>query len=57
VYDVLGREVATLINEYKQPGSHNVEFRVKNEEYASVVFFYRLKAGSYVETKKMMVIK
>jgi len=57
VYDVLGREVAKLIDEFKQPGNYSVEFRVKNEGYASGVFFYQLKAGNYSSFKKMLFIK
>ncbi len=57
VYDVLGREVATLVDEYRDAGSYNVEFRIENLELSSGIYFYQLKAGDYVETKKMMVIK
>ncbi|MCS7210277.1 MAG: T9SS type A sorting domain-containing protein [Chloroherpetonaceae bacterium] len=55
VYDALGREVATLVNERKPAGLHQVEFRPVN--LASGTYFYRLQAGSYSETKKMMLIK
>ena len=59
VYDLLGREVATLVNEEKPAGSYNVEFNLESSiKYpSSGVFFYRLKAGNYVETKKMILLK
>ncbi len=55
VYDALGREVATLVNERKDAGLHQVEFRPMN--LASGTYFYRLQAGQFVETKKMILIK
>ena len=55
VYDVLGREIATLVNEGKSPGSYEVEFTATG--LPSGIYFYRLKAGSYIETKKMILLK
>lgn len=59
VYDLLGREVATLVNEEKPAGSYELEFNpessIKNP--ASGVYFYRLQAGSFVETKKMILLR
>ncbi|MFZ1518094.1 MAG: T9SS type A sorting domain-containing protein [Ignavibacteriaceae bacterium] len=55
VFDVLGREVATLIDEYKNADSYEVEFNASN--MPSGVYFYQLKAGEYIETKKMILIK
>ena len=57
VYDVLGREVATLVDEYRDAGSYSVEFRIKNLELSSGIYFYQLKAGEFVETKKMLLLK
>lgn len=65
VYDILGNEVATLVNEEKQPGTYEVEFSAKGGfasggnayNLPSGVYFYRLKAGSFIETKKMILIK
>jgi hypothetical protein len=57
VYDVLGREVATLVNEYRPAGIYNVEFRIENLELSSGVYFYQLKAGEFIQTKKMIVMK
>ena len=59
VYDVLGNEVATLVDEYKPAGSYEVEFNpasnIKNP--ASGIYFYQLRAGAFIETKKMILIK
>ncbi|MDP2039497.1 MAG: T9SS type A sorting domain-containing protein, partial [Ignavibacteria bacterium] len=57
VYDVLGREVATLVDEYKQPGSYNCKWRIENGEFPSGVYFYQLRAGDYLETKKCTLMK
>ncbi|MFA7421904.1 MAG: aryl-sulfate sulfotransferase [Melioribacteraceae bacterium] len=57
VYDVLGREVATLVDEYKQAGSHNCKLRIVNGELSSGIYFYRLQSGSYCETKKFVLMK
>jgi hypothetical protein len=53
VYDVLGREIAVLVNERKQPGEYKVTWNA--EGVPSGVYFYRIVAGEFVETKKMMV--
>ena len=55
IYDVLGKEIATLVNEEKPPGEYEVEFDGK--ELASGIYFYRLKAGSNVISKKMIILK
>ena len=55
VYDVLGREVATLVNEVKEPGTYTVQFDGSN--LASGVYFYRLSAGSYLATHKMILMR
>ena len=58
VYDVLGNEVATLVDEYKTAGSYEVEFKTSGiKNLASGIYFYRLKAGSFTETKKMVLLK
>ena len=54
VYDVLGKEIATLVNEEKQPGEYEVEFHAS--ALPSGVYFYQLRAGSFVETKKMILL-
>ena len=55
VFDVLGQEVATLINSDLEAGSHNIDFKASNLN--SGVYIYRLQAGSFVETKKMVLMK
>ena len=55
IYDVLGREVATLVNKEQQPGSYEVIFDASG--LTSGVYYYKLTAGSFVETKKMILIK
>jgi M6 family metalloprotease-like protein len=55
VYDLLGREVAELVNEPKAPGEYKVRFDARG--LSSGMYFYRLQAGSLTETKKMMLLK
>ena len=59
VYDVLGNEIATLVNEEKQPGTYEVEFNTSTIKHlpSSGIYFYQLKAGNFVETKKMILLK
>jgi len=55
IYDVLGREVATLVNQQLKPGTYEVEWDAGN--YPSGVYFYKLKAGDFTDTRKMILIK
>ena len=55
VYDILGREVATLVNEQKHAGNYEVIFSASN--LPSGIYFYRLKAGSFTHTKKMILLR
>jgi len=59
VYDVLGKEVATLVNEEKPAGSYEVEFKssVGSLQLASGIYYYQLRAGDYIETRKMILLK
>jgi len=57
VHDILGKEIATLVDEVLEPGIHNSSFRIPNSAFTSGVFFYQLRTGSYVETKKMVLMK
>ena len=59
VYDVLGNEVTTLVNEYKPAGKYEVEFNSSPgiRDLASGIYFYQLKAGDYIITKKMILLK
>ena len=56
VYDVLGNEVTTLVDEDKQPGIYEVEFSAKGGS-ASGIYLYQLKTGAFVQTKKMILAK
>lgn len=55
VYDILGKEVATLVNEMTQPGFHTVDFDASN--LATGIYFYRIDAGEFSSVKKMMLVK
>lgn len=55
LYDVLGKKIATLMNEVKEAGIYSVPFNAAS--LSSGVYFYRLTAGNFVSTKKMIVIK
>ena len=55
VFDILGNEVATLVNEVKEPGTYAVEFNGSN--LASGVYFYRLQAGTYVQTRRLLLVR
>jgi len=55
IYDITGREVQTLVNESVQPGTYEVSF--DGSGFNSGVYFYKLTAGDYSETKKMVLIK
>jgi len=57
VYDVLGREVATLLNEYRYAGSGFVQFDASRYQVSSGVYFYRMQAGTEVQTKRMILVK
>jgi hypothetical protein len=56
IYDVLGNEVATLVNKEVSAGTYEVEFSAKGGS-ASGVYFYKIKAGEYSDTKKMILMK
>ena len=55
VYDVLGNEIATLVNEEKQAGEYEVEF--DGTALPSGIYFYQIKAGTHIQTKKMTILK
>jgi photosystem II stability/assembly factor-like uncharacterized protein len=64
IYDVLGNEIAVLVDDYKSAGSYEVEFNVvqtssvaAHPSITSGIYFYRLRIGSFVETKKMLLLK
>ncbi len=55
VYDILGREITTLINENKPSGNYKIEFNAR--KLSSGIYFYKLQTNKYSETKKMMLLK
>lgn len=55
IYDILGNDVATLVDEYREKGKYQVEFNASN--LPSGVYIYKLTAGSFISSKKMTVIK
>ena len=55
IYDVLGNEIATLIDEYKPAGRYEIEFTASS--LPSGVYFYQMRAGDFIETKKMLLLK
>jgi len=59
VFDVLGNEITTLVDEFKPAGRYEVEFQssVGSRHLASGIYFYQLSAGSFVQTKKMILIR
>ncbi|MBK9097744.1 MAG: DUF1028 domain-containing protein [bacterium] len=62
VYDVLGNEIATLVNEEKRPGTYEVEFNAISHSgevrnLPSGIYFYKLIAGNFVDTKKMILLR
>jgi hypothetical protein len=56
VFDVLGNEVATLVDEYKPAGTYEVGFNANNG-LPSGIYFYQLKSGDYSASKKMILVK
>lgn len=55
VFNLLGQEVASLVNEVKAPGTYNVDFNASN--LASGIYVYQITAGTFVSSKKMMLVK
>ncbi|HEX9252990.1 MAG TPA: T9SS type A sorting domain-containing protein, partial [Ignavibacteriaceae bacterium] len=56
IFDALGREIETLVNEYKDAGVHSTFFNVSST-LPSGIYFYQLKTENYIETKKMILLK
>ena len=59
VYDVLGNEIITLVDEFKYPGIYEVDFNTSSAKYnlTSGVYFYQLKMGMFADTKKMIILR
>jgi hypothetical protein len=55
IYDILGNDMVTLADEYSPTGKYEVEFNAAN--LPSGVYFYQLKAGEFIQTKKMLLLK
>ncbi|MCX7874580.1 MAG: glycoside hydrolase family 3 C-terminal domain-containing protein [Melioribacteraceae bacterium] len=57
IFDSIGSEVATIVNEFQKAGTYNVKLNISNYNLASGVYFYHLKAGNHIQTKKMIILK
>ncbi len=57
VYDTIGNEVEELVNEEQQAGNYKVQFSIGSRQLASGIYFYQIRAGSHVQTKKMLLLK
>jgi hypothetical protein len=57
VINILGEEIATIMNEQKHSGEYTIEFNADKYNLASGVYFYRLTAGSFTSVKKMLLLK
>ena len=57
IYNALGKEVATIVNEVLAPGKYNYQFSTADYQLASGIYFYKLEAGGFVETKSMILLK
>ena len=57
VYDILGNEIATLVNKEQSPGEYEVVFDADKYNLSSGIYFYQLKAGNFIQTKKLVLIK
>jgi hypothetical protein len=57
VYDILGNEIATLINEYKPAGKYNSQWSIINSNFPSGIYFYKLTANNFSVTKKLLILK
>ncbi|MBK8550226.1 MAG: T9SS type A sorting domain-containing protein [Ignavibacteria bacterium] len=55
IYDVLGKEVLTLVNEKQHAGNYEIEFNAEN--FFSGVYFYKIEAGDFSDVKRMLLIK
>ena len=57
IYDILGNKIVTLVNEKQTPGDYSVEFDAGKHGLSSGVYFYQLKAGNFIQTKKLILLK
>jgi hypothetical protein len=57
VYDILGKEIATLVNEYKEAGFYNYQFAISNYKLTSGIYIYTLNVNGITQSKKMILAK
>ena len=57
IYDVLGEKIATLVNEEKPAGNYSIQFTIGSRQLASGIYFYRMTAGEFIQTKKLIILK
>jgi len=57
IFDILGREIATLVNEPKKAGEYEIELRASKYGLSSGVYFYQMKVGDFTLIRKMIMIK
>ena len=57
VFDILGREIAVLVNAYKSSGNYEVELSISGKSFPSGVYFYKLEAGNFTSVKKLVLLK
>jgi hypothetical protein len=60
IYDILGREISTLVNEELKPGTYEVDWPAplgNAENYPSGVYFYTISSGNFFDSKKMILLK
>ena len=55
IFDILGREVETLVNQNQKPGSYEIKWNTSNQ--SSGIYFYRIRVGEFIETKKMILLR
>ncbi|MBK8551286.1 MAG: T9SS type A sorting domain-containing protein [Ignavibacteria bacterium] len=57
IYDVLGHEVATLVNENQNRGTYNYQLSIVNYQLSSGIYFYKLETDNFTETRRMILVK
>jgi hypothetical protein len=57
IFDLLGRQIATLVDEFKQAGTYNFQLSANKFNLSSSIYFYTIQAGNFIQTKKMSLIK
>ena len=57
VYDIMGREVISLVNEYQQAGTYTVSFNADKLSLSSGIYFYKIQTGEFTKSMKMILLK